>query len=107
MEAIHLRDKFDPSTSDLEWITELKKEKDWIIISQDRFAKNKLEKEAFYKSDLLAFVLTKGWSQQKYWEKAHKIIRIWPTIIDQANLVKSGGVFEVPLTGTKVKVTKL
>ena len=101
IEAVHLREKFPENTPDLEWITKLKKEKDWIIVSQDRFAKNKLEKEAFYKSDLLAFVLIKGWSHQSYWDKAHKIVRIWPNIIDQANLIKSGGVIEVPLTGKK------
>lgn len=105
-EVIALRDKFKENTSDLEWLSTLKKEGNWVIISHDRFAKNNLEKEAFYRGDSLAFILKKGWSGLKYWEKAAKIVKIWPAVVNQANLVDSG-VFEIPVNGGKFKQAKL
>lgn len=104
--AVALRDKFEKDTNDIDWLLTLKSEGNWVIISQDRFVKNNLEKEAFYRGDSIAFIFAKGWVNLKYWEKAAKMVKIWPKVIEQANLATSG-VFEIPVNSTKFKQAKL
>lgn len=43
--VVPLKDRFSPSTSDIAWITELKDEGGWTVISQDKFAKGDVEKK--------------------------------------------------------------
>ena len=96
VEVVHLRDRFAENTTDTEWIKALSKEGNWAVISIDRFKKSPLEKEALRRSGLTAFILVKGWSDHKYWEKAAQLVRWWPRIMEQAELVQPGAVFEVP-----------
>jgi predicted nuclease of predicted toxin-antitoxin system len=59
--VVALRDKFETSTPDIEWIDTLTKEKNWVIISQDHFNKiDGLEKEAIKRSGLTVFCLKKA-----------------------------------------------
>ena len=92
----HMKDKFRSNTPDIEWIEALSAEGNWVIISHDRFHKNQLEKEALRRTGLIVFVLKKQWSSQKHWEKSSQLIRWWPRIMEQADLVAGGAVFEVP-----------
>ena len=61
-DVVPLADKFPRNTADFEWIAALGAEGDWSIVSHDRFTKNDLEKEAFRRSGLTAFILSKTWS---------------------------------------------
>lgn len=90
-------DRFDASAEDAEWIGELAADGDWAIVSQDRFAKGSLEKEALRSSGLVVFILARGWSKLRYWDKAAAIVRWWPRMLDQAELVTGGAGFEVPV----------
>ena len=92
----HLRRMFPEDISDVEWIERLAKEGEWAVITQDRLMRNRLEKEAFRRSGLTAFVLTKAWASHRYWEKAAQLVRWWPRIMEQAGLVEGGAAFEVP-----------
>lgn len=92
----HLRQKFPEDISDVEWIERLAKESEWAVITQDRLMRNRLEKEAFRRSGLTAFDLTKAWASHRYWEKAAQLVRWWPRIMEQAGLVEGGAAFEVP-----------
>ena len=97
-----LREKFGPSTPDVEWINVLANERNWVIISQDRFAKKDgLEKEAIKKSGLMVFCLKKAWSGQKYWDKAYHLVKWFPLIAAQAQAITGGAAFWVPLNGKK------
>lgn len=96
VEVVHLRNRFAENTSDVEWIEALSREPDWAVISIDRFKKTPLEKEALRRSGLTAFILVKGWGNQKYWDQAAQLVRWWPRIMEQAELVQPGAVFEVP-----------
>ena len=93
----HLRQKFSGTTSDVEWINALAADGGWCVVSQDRLTKNPLEKEALRQSGLVAFIMAKGWVKYEGWEKAWRLVRWWPRIMEQANLVEGGAVFEVPI----------
>ncbi len=92
----HLRQKFPEDISDVEWIERLAKEGEWSVITQDRLIRNPLEREAFRRSGLTVFVLTKAWANHRNWEKAAQLVRWWPRIMEQAGLVEGGAAFEVP-----------
>ena len=93
--VVHLRDKFPADSSDAFWIAELSKEAGWAVVSQDRFAKGDIEKRAFRESGLPIFCLAKQWSQMDYWSKAQNLVRYWPAIIRQAEMVTGGAAFKV------------
>ena len=92
----HIREKFAPDISDIEFIHALAAEGDWCIVSQDRLTRNPLEKEVLRRSRLTAFILAKGWANHKEWDKTWHLIRWWPRIMEQADLVTGGAAFEVP-----------
>lgn len=93
--VLHLKEKFVANTPDHQWISTLASEGEWAILSHDRFAKNSLEKEALRKSGLVTFILAKGWASLDGWHKAHLLVRWWPVVLQQAELVNSGA-FIVP-----------
>lgn len=92
----HLTDKFPADTHDAVWIETLAKESDWCIVSQDVFRKNDLEKEALRRCGLTVFSLERSWNQQTFWVKAAQLVRWWPIIIKQADLIQGGAAFRVP-----------
>ena len=92
----HLRQKFPQDIQDTAWISALSKEVGWSILTQDRLIKNPLEKEALRVSGLTAFILARTWNHHKYWEKAAQLVRWWPRILEQAELVQPGAAFEIP-----------
>ena len=94
-EVYALKDKFPPATKDIDWITALSEDNDWVVISQDRFKKGNEEKEALRRSGLTVFFLEKQWSKKKYWEKSHNLVRWWPAIMDHAERMTGGSAFKV------------
>lgn len=96
-EVYHLTDLFDRAALDHDWISSLARQKDWVLITQDRFSKNDLEKKVFRDSKLTAFFLKKGWSDFSYWEKAWLLVRWWPNIVELAGRVEPGATFYVPV----------
>lgn len=92
----HLIDNFERTTPDAEWINSLSKEGGWVVVSQDRFRKGNIEREAVRRSGLVIFCLDKSWSKQKFWDKAQNLMRWWPPIIQQSELVSGGAAFKVP-----------
>lgn len=103
-EVTHLRKKFAPQTPDSEWLTRLKSEGDWIILSGDlRITKNKHEKQAWLDSGLTAFFLSKGWLNIPLWDQAAHLVRRWPNLRTLANGVRPGAGFVVPLKSSRVE----
>ncbi|NWD79918.1 hypothetical protein HX891_05995 [Pseudomonas reactans] len=94
--VVPLKDKFPQSASDISWISALRDEGDWVVISQDRFAKGHAEKQAFRDCGLPIFCLAKHWSSETYWNKAHNLVRWWPAIMKQSALIRGGAAFSVP-----------
>ena len=95
-EVVHLRDKFAPTTKDHDWIHGLASEGGWVIVSQDGFRKNDLEREALRKSGLIVFVLQRQWTGHRHWDKAHNLVRWWPAVMEQSRKIKGGAAFRIP-----------
>lgn len=104
----HLSQKFARNTPDAEWITELGKEGGWVIVSGDlRISRNKAERRAWLESGLTAFFLAGGWGQQKLWYTAWRLIKWWPLIVTQAESIRPGAGFVVPVSGDKLQQLSL
>lgn len=95
VEVYALKDKFPTNTLDIDWINTLSSEKNWVIISQDRFRKGDAEKEVIRQSGLTVFFLDKQWAKRKYWDKAQNLVRWWPAIMEQADRMTGGSAFKV------------
>lgn len=93
-EVIHLKDRFAPNTPDTDWIGCLSQESEWVVVTHDNFNKG-LEREALRSAGLRVFFLDKSWSDHKFWEKAHNLIKWWPRIIEQAAGIQGGAAFKV------------
>ncbi len=91
-----LKERFPPNSSDIHWITQLKSEGGWTVLSQDRFCKGDAERLAFRECGLPIFCLAKQWGQMSYWQKAENLVRWWPAITQQAGLTNGGAAFRVP-----------
>ena len=90
IEVIHIDEKFPNNPPDAEWIAALAAEGNWVIISQDRFAKNSREREALKSTGIVTLILTKQWAHQREWDKAWLLVRWWPRLMEFASLVGSG-----------------
>jgi hypothetical protein len=94
-EVVALKDRFAPNTRDIDWIMQLKSEGGWVVISQDKFAKGDAERRAFRECGLPIFCLAKQWSTDTYWNKAHNLVRWWPSIVKHSALINGGAAFKV------------
>jgi|SRR5579872_2501123 len=101
----HLQDKFKPDTPDIEWIPELGREGNWVIISGDyRIGKSEHEKAAWHQSGLTAFFLAKGWTNISPPQQHAKLTLAIPDIVECAEKSKPGTGFMVSLKGKIEKV---
>src|SRR5262245_14982659 len=81
---IHLQDKFNPETTDVDWIRTLGEEGDWIVISGDyRIGKSAHERAAWHQSHLTVFFLTKGWTNIPPLEQHSKLSLALDKIIQE------------------------
>lgn len=99
-EVLALRDKFDPSVNDEDWISALDTEGDWVIVSADRFRRrsrrNVVERELLRRSNLIVYLLDYRWSRLLLWEKCWRLVRWWPTIRETARSISPGVGYSVP-----------
>lgn len=107
-EVVHLRDRFSPNTKDIDWISDLGQEGEWVVISADlRITKNKHEREAWRQAAITIFFFAKGWQNQDFWEQSWRLVRWWPRIAEQAELVQPGAAFQIPLSYKSGKFKQL
>ncbi|MCL1931860.1 MAG: DUF5615 family PIN-like protein [Treponema sp.] len=75
----HLKDKFPPDTTDIEWIRKLAKEGSWFVITQDnQIRKRSHERKAWQESHIPIIFLQKSWINHDLWEMAWRLIKYWP-----------------------------
>jgi hypothetical protein len=103
-EVRHMREKFGPGVTDVQWIETLSKEGRWIIISGDRrITRNKAEYYAFRGSRLVGSFLSKGLCKAKVIKQMECLLAHWERIEQQSELVEGGAMFEVPMTSTRLR----
>jgi predicted nuclease of predicted toxin-antitoxin system len=99
-ECVHLQDKFPPETKDVDWISQLGKEGDWVVISGDyRIGKSAHERAAWHQSGLTVFFLSKGWTNIPPLLQHSKPALILDDIVENAGAAKKGSGFSVSLSG--------
>ncbi|SIQ36603.1 hypothetical protein SAMN05880582_1011617 [Rhizobium sp. RU20A] len=103
-EILHIRDRFGPGTTDLQWIAELSRDGRWVVISGDRrITRNKAEYNAFRASLLVGFFLSSGLQKAPLLKQMERILALWATIETQSALVQGGATFELPMSSTRVR----
>jgi hypothetical protein len=107
-EIIHLRQKFGPRVTDIEWIDALNRDGRWIIISADRrITRNRAELHAFRKSKLIGFFMAPALYKSKVTKQAERLLALWEGIADLATRMEGGAMFELPMKSTRIKQLKL
>jgi PIN like domain len=78
--------RFEPETTDIEWISALAKdEPPWIVLSGDgAILKNRAERTALKEAGLTFFCMSKQWANMKTYEYAWRLIKTWPDILESA-----------------------
>jgi hypothetical protein len=106
-EIVALRDKFRGAPTDVEWITELSRDGNWIVISGDRrITRNRAEYQAFRNSRLVGFFLSKGLYKSKATKQMERILALWDAVETIASTVQGGAIFELPIKSGRVQQLK-
>lgn len=96
-QVIHLIERFPANTDDRAWIEALGTEGGWVVISADRrIHRNRLERVAWRRSRLVVFFLSPQWARLRNIEIAWRLLRWWPRVEEQAQLVIPPAAFELP-----------
>ena len=75
-QIVHLKDRFVANTPDETWMTELAKERGWIIVSGDlRIKKNPHEVQAWRSAGHTTFFLKSGWINLPLWTQTWKFVK--------------------------------
>jgi len=102
-QILHIRERYGPGVTDLQWISELSREGGWVVISGDRrIRRNKAEFNAFRASRLTGFFLSAGLCKASLVKQAERILALWSGIETFAERAKPGSMFELPLTSTRI-----
>jgi hypothetical protein len=100
-EIIHLREKFGPGVTDIEWINTLSDEGRWVVISADRrITRNRAELYVFQRSKLIGFFIAPALYRSKLTKQAERLLALWDGMIDLADRVEGGAMFELPMKST-------
>lgn len=103
----HLRDKFYPSTTDLEWIKKLAEEGDWFAITKDnQIRNNPYEKKVWQESNLPIVFLNNSWKKYKLWDIAWRLVKYWPKIREAVSLSGNKESFVLSSDGSLVEYYK-
>jgi hypothetical protein len=106
-EVIALRERFSPNISDVDWITDLSREGQWVVISGDRrITRNRAEYSAFRNSRLIGMFLSSGLHKAPVVKQAERLLALWSAIETVANTVGGGATFELPMSSTRLKQLK-
>lgn len=106
-EITYLAEKFPRDISDVDWMAELSREGQWIVVSGDRrITRNRAEYHAFRNSNLIGLFLSEGLNKAPVAKQMERILALWPTILTVPRTVQSGAMFELPLKSIRLRQMK-
>ena len=107
-EIAFLTEKFSRDARDIEWITALSREGQWVVISGDRrIARNRAEYHAFRNSNLIGLFLSEGLYKAPVAKQMERLLALWPTIETVCSTVQGGAMFELPVRSTRLRQMKI
>lgn len=99
--AVALRDKFEASMPDVEWIAALGVEGGWSVVSGDhRITKNHAERAAWMQTSLVGFFLERALLQLDPIQQTSRLLLWLPVLERQLGLIKGPALFALPLRST-------
>lgn len=102
--ATHLRERFPADIADVDWLSALAAESDWIILSADTaISRNPHEVAAWKKAGHPTFFLKAAWVHQPPWEFASRLFHLFPDILKYADRARPGDAFFVPFKSGKIE----
>jgi hypothetical protein len=102
-----LAEKFQTNTPDIQWITTLSQEGQWVVISGDRrITKNRAEYHTFRNSNLIGLFLSSGLYKAPVIKQMERILALWPNIELVPRTVQGGAMYELPMKGVLLRQLK-
>lgn len=106
--VIHIRERFGPGITDVEWIRGLSQEGRWAIISGDRrIARNRAERQAFHESKLIGFFLAPAIAKSPVTKQMIRILALWDNMVDLAGRIEGGALFELPGKSSRLRQIRI
>jgi predicted nuclease of predicted toxin-antitoxin system len=97
----HLKDKFLPDTSDIDWIKKLSMEGGWFVITRDNHIRKRVhERKAWQESNIPIVFLEKSWIKINLWEMAWRLIKCWPNLKVNIKSLRKNESLSVTINGT-------
>jgi hypothetical protein len=102
-----LAEKFQTDTPDIQWMTALSQEGQWVVISGDRrITKNRAEYHTFRNSNLIGLFLSSGLYKAPVIKQMERILALWPNIEVVPRTVQGGAMYELPMKGVLLRQLK-
>jgi hypothetical protein len=102
-----LAEKFQTNTPDIQWITTLSHEGQWVVISGDRrITRNRAEYHIFRNSNLIGLFLSSGLYKAPVIKQMERILALWPNIELVPRTVQGGAMYELPMKGVLLRQLK-
>jgi len=100
-EVVHLRDRFAADVKDEVWIPALGTEGGWILVCGDlNIVRTRAQLPVWRVSGLIGFFLKKGWMNIDPWEQAWRLVKWWPTVVEQARIAAPGATYGLSIQPT-------
>lgn len=103
-EIEHLSQRFSPDALDVDWLPQVAKDTELIVISSDpAIVSNKKEREIWLATGLTAFFFGGGFAEKGFWQQTHEVVRWWPDVmrtaqVDRERAIRGRG-YLLPLGG--------
>jgi len=99
VDAIHLRDRFDPSTPDEEWLREAGK-CGWVVVTLDKKIRSRVaEREAYKQYGVVLVVIYEKYMRLPKWNQIVWMLTRWPKIEEAVKEARQGTCLRVPCRG--------
>ena len=100
VQIVHLRKKFEAKETDSNWLAELGKEGNWIVLSGDwQITRRPHQRQALLSSGLTVFFMVDHYENHDVWEQSWRLVRWWPELCKMAHANPTRSAFKVHWSG--------